>query len=43
MDNADFRILIVDDQESIRESMRLHLEFLGCNVMTAENPTLCPA
>lgn len=34
---AQRRVLIVEDDESIRETLRLALEFNGCDVFTAEN------
>ena len=42
MKNSSLNVLVVDDEEAIRDSIRFHLEDLGYNVITAEEPTLCP-
>jgi len=36
------RILIIDDEEAIRESMQMFLEDLGYDVRTAADPVSCP-
>jgi CheY-like chemotaxis protein len=36
------RIFVIDDEECITYTMRLHLEELGHEVLTAPDPTLCP-
>ena len=42
MTNKNIKILIVDDEESIRDSLKWHLEGMGYEVLTAKDPTLCP-
>ncbi len=41
MKDPEIIILIIDDEESIRESMKDYLEDMGCKVMTSSEPTLC--
>ena len=36
------RILVVDDEESIRESIAIHLREKGYEVQVFENPLYCP-
>lgn len=35
------RIFVIDDEESIRESLQMYLESLGHEVLTASEPALC--
>lgn len=42
MSKEKFKILIVDDDESIRDSLKWHFEDLGYEVIAASEPTLCP-
>lgn len=37
------RILIIDDEECIRDSLAMHLSSLGHEVLTYETPVKCPA
>lgn len=37
------RILIIDDEECIRDSLAIHLSTLGHEVLTYESPEECPA
>ena len=37
------RIFVIDDEECIRDSIAMHLEAQGHEVITAESPFLCPA
>lgn len=40
--NSELNILIIDDDDAIRDSMCWHLKALGYAVTTASEPTLCP-
>lgn len=43
MTPAKLRVMIIDDEECIRESLYLHLTELGHEVLTFEKPLNCPA
>lgn len=39
--SAGLKIMIIDDEHSIRESLQWYLETLGHDVFTAESPAIC--
>lgn len=41
--HSRLRILIIDDEECIRDSLALHLSELGHEVLTCDKPEGCPA
>jgi len=41
MEQNSLKIVIVDDEECIRESIRMHLSEQGHEVFTATEPTMC--
>ena len=42
MSKKNIKILIIDDDESVRDSLKWHLEDFGYEVLVAEDPTICP-
>jgi len=41
MSDQSIKVLIADDEESARDSIKFHLENLGYDVIAADAPTLC--
>ena len=40
--DSSLKILIIDDEEAVRESIRMHLEDLGYQAVAADEPAACP-